>query len=93
MDKLELFHAVARVAKPVHLTYTPIASLETPFKEANIDSLDILLISVYFCELYGIDEHIAKTLHPATPQEIFDFLDKHKTREPSSIEEAVRLIK
>jgi acyl carrier protein len=93
MDKLELFHAVARVAKPVHLTYTPIASLETPFKEANIDSLDILLISVYFCELYGIDEHIAKTLLPATPQEIFDFLDKHKTREPSSIEEAVRLIK
>ena len=93
MDKLELFHAVARVAKPVHLTYTPIASLETPFKEANIDSLDILLISVYFCELYGIDEHIAKKLLPATPQEIFDFLDKHKTREPSSIEEAVRLIK
>ena len=93
MDKLELFHAVARVAKPVHLTYTPIASLETPFKEANIDSLDILLISVYFCELYGIDEHIAKTLLPATPQEIFDFLDKHKTREPSSIEESVRLIK
>lgn len=93
MDKLELFHAVARVAKPVHLTYTPIASLKTPFKEANIDSLDILLISVYFCELYGIDEHIAKTLLPATPQEIFDFLDKHKTREPSSIEEAVRLIK
>jgi acyl carrier protein len=93
MDKLELFHAVARVAKPVHLTYTPIASLETPFKEANIDSLDVLLISVYFCELYGIDEHIAKTLLPATPQEIFDFLDKYKTREPSSIEEAVRLIK
>lgn len=93
MDKLELFNAVARIAKPIHLTYTPIASLETPFKEANIDSLDILLISVYFCELYGIDEHIAKTLLPATPQEIFDFLDKHKTREPSSIEEAVRLIK
>ena len=93
MDRLELFHAVARVAKPVHLTYTPIASLETPFKEANIDSLDTLLISVYFCELYGIHEHIAKTLLPTTPQEIFDFLEKHKTREPSSIEEAVRLIK
>ena len=93
MDKLELFHAVARVAKPVHLTYTPIASLETPFKEANIDSLDILLISVYFCELYGIDEHIAKTLLPATPQEIFDFLETHKTKEPSTIEEALEYIR
>lgn len=93
MDKLELFHAVARVAKPVHLTYTPIASLETPFKEANIDSLDVLLICVYFSELYGIEEEVAKTMLPTTPQEIFDFLEIHKTKEPASIEDAVGQIK
>ena len=93
MDKLELFHAVARVAKPVHLTYTPIASLETPFKEANIDSLDTILICVYFSELYGIEEEVAKTMLPATPQEIFDFLEIHKTKEPASVEDAVREIK
>jgi hypothetical protein len=52
MDNRAYVTAVARVAKPVHLTYTPIASLETPFKEANIDSLDVLLISVYFCALW-----------------------------------------
>ena len=93
MDRLELFHAVARIAKPVHLTYTPIASLETPFKEANIDSLDILLICIYFSELYGIDEEAAKTMLPTTPQEIFDFLEVHKTKEPASIEDAVGQIK
>ena len=93
MDRLELFHAVARIAKPVHLTYTPIASLETPFKEANIDSLDILLICVYFSELYGIEEEGAKTMLPTTPQEIFNFLEIHKTKEPASIEDAVSEIK
>lgn len=93
MDKLELFHAVARVAKPVHLTYTPIASLETPFKEANIDSLDVLLICVYFSELYGIEEEVAKTMLPTTPQKIFDFLEIHKTKEPASIEDAIGQIK
>lgn len=89
MDKLELFNAVARVAKPLHLTFEALKSLETKFKDAGIDSLDTLLITVYFCTLYGIGEEKAKNFLPSSPQEIFDFLEKHKTREPSSVEEAL----
>lgn len=92
MDKLELFNAVARVARPVHLEYHPIKSLDISFKDAGLDSLDILLICVFFCELYGIEEEIGKQLIPSAPQEIFDFLEKHKTREPSSVAEALEKI-
>lgn len=89
MDKLELFNAIARVAKPLHLTFEELKSLDVKFKDAGIDSLDTLLITVYFCTLYGIGEEKAKEFLPSTPQEIFDFLEKHKTREPSSIDEAL----
>ena len=89
MDKLELFNAIARVAKPLHLTVEELKSLDVKFKDAGIDSLDTLLITVYFCTLYGIGEEKAKEFLPSTPQEIFDFLEKHKTREPSSIDEAL----
>lgn len=89
MDHLELFHAVARVAKPAHLSYVPINSLETSFTEGGLDSLDILLICVYFSELYGIDAEVGKGMLPTKPQDIFDFIAIHKTKEPESIEQAV----
>lgn len=89
MDKLELFNEVARVAKPLHLSFEALKSLDTKFKDAGIDSLDTLLITVYFCTLYGIGEEKAKEFLPSSPQEIFDFLEKYKTREPSNIEEAL----
>ena len=89
MDKLALFNAVARVAKPIHLTFEPVKSLDVKFKDVNIDSLDTLLITTYFCMLYGIGEEEAKEFMPSSPQEIFGFLEIHKTREPSSIEEAL----
>lgn len=93
MDHLELFHAVARVAKPAHLSYTPINSLETKFVDGGLDSLDVLLICVYFSELYGIDAEVGKTMLPTTPQDIFDFVEIHKTKEPGSVFEAVAQIK
>ena len=93
MDKLALFNAVARVAKPIHLTFKDFDSLEKKFKDSEIDSLDTLLICVYFCELYGISEENGKKMLPSSPQEIFGFLETHKTKEPSSIEEALEQIK
>lgn len=93
MDQLELFHAVARVAKPAHLSYTPINSLDSKFVDSGLDSLDILLICVYYSELYGIDAEVGKTMTPTTPQELYDFVEIHKTKEPSSVDEAVAQIK
>lgn len=93
MDKLELFNAVARVARPLHREFTPVTSLDCSLKEADLDSLDTLLVCVYLCELYGIEEEKGKEIPFSTPQKIFDFLEEHKTREPSSVAEAVEQIK
>jgi acyl carrier protein len=93
MDKLKLFHAIARVAKPAYLSYTPIESLDTKFVDNGLDSLDTLLICAYYIELYGIKEDVAKTMLPTTPQEIYDFIEAHKTKEPSSLEDALEQIK
>lgn len=93
MDKLRLFNEVARAAKPMHRDYTFITDLNVTFVEADLDSLDVLLICVYFSEMYGIEEEVAKTMLPTRPQEIFDFLEAHKTREPQSIDEALEYIK
>ena len=93
MDKLRLFNEVARAAKPMHRDWTFITDLNTPFAEANLDSLDVLLICVYFSEMYGVEEEVAKTMLPTRPQEIFDFLETHKTKEPKTLEEALEYIK
>ncbi len=92
MDQLELFHAVARVAKPAHLSYVPLESLETSFVDGGLDSLDVLLICVYFCELYGVDGEVAKGMLPTKPKDIFDFVEIHKTKEPESVDKAVEQI-
>lgn len=87
MDFLELFNGVAGVAKPMN--FVAVGSKDTPFKETNIDSLDLLMVTVYMCELFGISEEVGKSLKPANVAEIEAFVAQHKTRQPSSVEEAV----
>ena len=62
-------------------------------KDAGLDSLDWLMMMLYLCEIYGIPEEIGKEFYPLTIQELYDLLMQHKTREPSSIEEALNVIK
>jgi|DEB0MinimDraft_3_1074331.scaffolds.fasta_scaffold54748_2 hypothetical protein len=92
MDQLALFNAVAKKAKPMHRKHLDIQDLNIPFTEADIDSLDVILICMYFCEIYGIDEQTAQTMLPDRPQKIFEFLDEHKTRDPQTLEEAMGYI-
>lgn len=90
MDNLELLNAVLKVAKPID--FKPLDRLDVKFKDTDVDSLDVLILTAYLCELYGIEEEASKKISPSSPQEIFGFLEKYKTKEPSSIEEAVRFI-
>ena len=93
MDHLELFNLVASTAKPPHVPYAPVTSLEVTWQEADLDSLDVMMVCVFFAELYGIDDEAGKKLAPRTPQEIFDFVATHKTKEPASLEDAKEQIK
>jgi hypothetical protein len=90
MDFLQLLNAIARVAKPDYQEFVPLQDMATPIAQSNLDSLDLLITSIYMCELYGIDQETSKGMSPATPQDLLNFLNKHKTKEPQSIEAALK---
>ncbi len=89
MNFLELFNAVAEVARPIHVKYTPVPDKTSAIADFGMDSLDMLMVCVYLCELYGIPEETGKDMKGATVQELEDFIIAHKTQEPESIEKAV----
>lgn len=93
MDFVELFNAVVKVAKPVFADQlTPITDLATPFKETHVDSLDLLMVVIYMCEIYGISEEVGKNAKPTNMAELQAFLEEHKTRAPGSVQEALEQI-
>lgn len=93
MNFLDLLNAVARQARPAHRDLKPMDSMDLPFTETEVDSLDSMMIVMYLAIIYGIDDDHCKDFHPKTPSELKEFLDKMKTQEPSSIEEAMEMIK
>lgn len=93
IDFIELFNVVARVAKPVHMSFTHASAMDDKIADLGIDSLDGLVMMMYMTELYGIDDETCKEWHPTTVQEIHDLLMAHKTMEPESVEKAKEQIK
>ena len=92
MDFLELFNGVARVARPIHVEHNPVTAMDIDLDEYGLDSLDMLMICIYLCELYGIPEEVGKELTAKTVQELHDFVQAHKTQTPESVESALRSI-
>jgi acyl carrier protein len=90
---LELFNEVAKLAKPaVAATFEPVTDPDAPLKDCGIDSLDLLLITVYMCEIFGIPEEIGKELRPATVADIEVFIKQHGTKVPGSVKEAIESV-
>ena len=89
---IELFNAVAKVAKPMHTDYDLAKSLDDNFGDIDIDSLDCLLIVIYMCELFCVPEEIGKEFNPINIRELYNSIMEHKTKVPDSIEAAVKEI-
>ena len=92
MDKLELFNAVIKHARPASGDDIKATSLDQPINEIGIDSLDIIMISVYFSEIYGVSEEKAKELQPTTPGQFFEMYEALATKKPATIKEALENI-
>jgi hypothetical protein len=90
MNYLELFNGLGQRVKPV--TYRPVARLDAPLREQGLDSLDVVLLCVYACEVFGIPEATGKALNPASFEDIRAFVEKHGTRKPASAGEALALV-
>jgi len=94
IDFIELFNMVAKVAKPVHMSFTPATAMEEKMADLGLDSLDGLVMMMYLCELDGIpDNDETKGWHPTTVQEVYDLMMANKTTEPESVEKAKEQIK
>lgn len=90
MDKLDLFNALIAVVSPVNSAGAHAAAMDEPLNETGLDSLDLLMMGIYLSDIYGVSEEIAKTMSPVTVQDMFDFLEQHKTKElPPTIKEAI----
>jgi len=92
MNFLELFNGVAKIARPVHVSHSPVTDKELNLNEYGLDSLDKLMICIYMCELYGIPEETGKSMCADTVQIIEDFVQIHKTQEPATVAEALESI-
>lgn len=89
MDDINLFNRLARLARPAHTEYVPVTSLDIPWPETGLDSMDSLMMSIFYSDIYGVPESIVKEFTPQTPAEMIALMKEHKTQEPASIEEAM----
>ena len=93
MNFIEIFNYVAKVARPAHAKSSIAESMEDVFQEIGLDSLDGLVMLMYFDELYGIDDAVSKEWTPKSVQELHDLVMESKTKEPASMEEVVEVCK
>lgn len=92
MDDINLFNRLARLARPAHTEYVPVTSLDIPWPETGLDSMDSLMMSIFYSDIYGVPESIVKEFTPQTPAEMIALMKEHKTQEPASIEEAMERV-
>lgn len=93
MDKLQLFNELIKVIIPVNAKNAHAVSLDQQLVDTGMDSLDLLMMGIYLAEIYGVNEEVAKHMKPKTVQEFFDFMEKYKSKEPASLEEALATTK
>jgi acyl carrier protein len=93
MNFIEIFNYVAKVARPAHSVPSIAKAMEDTFQDIGLDSLDGLVMLMYFDELYGIADEVSKEWTPASVQELHDLVMANKTKEPASMEEVKEVCK
>jgi acyl carrier protein len=87
MNFIEIFNYVAKIARPAHAKESIAETMEDEFQDIGLDSLDGLVMLMYFDDLYGIDDAVSKEWAPKSVQELYDLVMANKTKEPASMEE------
>ena len=89
MDKLKLFNEVINLAKPLENDGVEAKSLDEPIKDIGVDSLDIIMMVIYFSSIYGVSQEVAKDFMFTTPNEMLALFEEHATKHPKTVEEAL----
>lgn len=89
LNFVELFNRVVDLAKPVSAAKSHASTLDDTLADLNIDSLDTILISIYFGDIYGVEEEVMKEMKVTTLKELKDFLEQRGVRKPETVEQAL----
>ncbi len=92
-DFLKLLHEVAKKAKPFHDELKQMDNMDMPLVDSGLDSLDMLMCTVYLCEIYDVEDEKSKEMQAKTPREAYTFLTENGRRQPESFDQAYGWIK
>ena len=95
-ELLELMYGIVKLARPVTADEVKFdQGLDTKISDTGLDSLDMIMTSVYLSELYGVPEEIAKTMTDVvTIRDVLEFMKTHHTKTPpATAAECLELIK
>ena len=90
MDYLHLFNEVIKVATPLNSNKATATSLDQLLIETGLDSLDLLMVTIYLAEIFGVSEEITKQVQAKTVGDLINYMHSNKTKEPASVEEAIK---
>jgi len=82
-DFLILFNEIAQLESKGRAT--PATNLADGLTELGLDSMDQMMLGIFFCDWWGIDEKRQKTIKPKTLGEFYDALILYGTKEPESV--------
>jgi acyl carrier protein len=91
-ELLEILKGVVALATPLNSNQVDIKSLDENLADTGLDSLDMLMVGIYLGDIYGVSEDNLKTLQPITVRDLFEFMCQHKTKDPTSVKEALAAI-
>lgn len=90
MDYLKLFNEIIKVATPLNSNKAEAKSLDQALNETGLDSLDLLMVSIYLAEIFGVSEEQAKQVQPKTVGDLINYMHFYRSKEPASVEEAIK---
>jgi len=91
-DYINLINGVIALARPVSADEVKIDTLDIGIADAGLDSLDYLMVGIYLSDVFGLTEEQIKEMKATTVREMLDYMLARKTKEPSSVEEALKSI-
>ena len=92
MDHLKLFNEIVKVATPLNSNKAEATALMQPLADTGLDSLDLLMVGIYLAEIFGVPEEQAKQVKANTVGEMISYMHFYRTKEPVSVEEAIKSI-
>lgn len=93
MNFVELFNGVVKLAKPAFAEQSFAKAMDDQIADLDIDSLDTIMLAMYFGEIYGIDEDVMREMQVTTLAELQAFLEARKTRTPTDIQGELARVK